>query len=490
MFIPIDFIIGGQKNAGYGWNMLMECLSEGRGISLPASAVANAKVSAVSVGGYARVRKQFKVPIAELEGVQEKLGQIAYQTYTMTAAQYLMNSIILKHEKPSVLSAIMKGQITERGRFVVNDGMDVIGGAGICKGPNNFIATAYQATPIAITVEGSNVLTRSLIIFGQGLVRSHPHVLDLMKSVTGETQDVKGFTKHFNLLVAHSVENGLRSLKLAATRNRIKGSDPLPYYESQMGKLAANFAVSSNLAMAIGGQLKFKEMISGRFADVLSNLYLGYANMWFYKTHYRQGSDALFEMSMQQLCYDTQEAIYGIAENFPIRPVGWLIKGLCFPMGRTYSPPSDQQIAAASNAISTETDVRELLKQNMFISKNPQNRQAQIEAALPLAIKADFMLKTIRKEKRQPFESEQKIIDAADALRDQIVQVDAFPALGREYWRNEFGVDKKASDAAWRKAGTGNSGNPVDNSYTRPAEFTGPKSVGQHATDSKMQATA
>lgn len=469
VFIPMDFIIGGQKNAGYGWNMLMECLSEGRGISLPASAVANSKVSAISVGAYARIRKQFKVPVAELEGVQEKLANIAYHTYVSTAAQHLMNSIIMKHEKPSVLSAVMKGQITHRGRLVVNDAMDVIGGAGICKGPNNFLATAYQATPIAITVEGSNILTRSLIMFGQGLIRSHPHVLDVMKSVLSDKRDVLGFKKHLNLLAGHAITNTTRSLNLAVTRKR--SGDDFAFYESQMQKIAANFAYSSDLAMTIGGQLKFKEMLSGRFADVLSNLYLGYATMWFYKTHYKPGSDALFALTMQHLIYDSQEALIGIADNFPIRPIGWAMKAVTFPFGRCYSAPSDTLITAASNAITTDTAVRELLKTNLFISKVAGNRQRQIENCFPLAMEADAILKACKRQKRTPTASEQSIIDQADALRDQIVQVDSFPALGREYWRTHFNVDKKVSDELHRKPQVGISGNPVPQVNSKPKVY-------------------
>ncbi|CAN0187133.1 unnamed protein product, partial [Hapterophycus canaliculatus] len=183
VFIPLDQIIGGRERAGFGWNMLMDCLAEGRGISLPAMSVAASKMTSSVVGAYARVRKQFKVPLAELEGVQEHLASVGSNTLLVTSGQALMNSMLNGHEQPAVLSAVMKQQMTMRMRQNINDGMDVLGGAGICNGPSNFMGNAYMAIPIAITVEGANTLTRSLIIFGQGLTRSHPHLLDIIRSI-------------------------------------------------------------------------------------------------------------------------------------------------------------------------------------------------------------------------------------------------------------------------------------------------------------------
>eukprot|EP01134_Creolimax_fragrantissima_P007714 CFRG7714T1 len=442
IFIPMDFLIGGQVQAGDGWNMLMECLSEGRGISLPAAAVASAQTAAVLIGAYARIRKQFKVSIAELEGVQEKLAAIARETYIMTASQHLMNAMLLNHEKPSVLSAVMKMLMTDRARKVINDSMDVMGGMGICKGKKNILGNAYQCAPMGITVEGSNVLTRSLIIFGQGLIRSHPHVLDLMHSVHNGN-DLKGFKKHLGLLIGHAVRNTMRSLKYAVMRSRFS-SNKIAYYESQMARLSTNFAITSDMAMSIGGQLKFAEFTSGRFADVLSNLYMGYANLWYYKNHYVQGHDELLTVAMEQIIYDTQNSLIEISANFPIRPVGWAMKAVTFPFGKCYRAPTDTMRRNAAQMITTETEVREQFKENIFISTDPEDRANMIDTALPIVIRADAILKQLRKEMRDASEFEMKIINHAEALRDQIIQVDSHPALGRKYWENEL-LNKKES---------------------------------------------
>lgn len=183
VFIPMKSIIGGQKRCGFGWNMLMDCLAEGRSVSLPASAVGAAKMSVNGIGAYARIRKQFRVPIAEMGGVQEALGRIASDAYILTSAQMLINSMLAKHEQPAVLSAVMKYETTHRSRKIVNDAMDIAGGSGICRGPNNLIGNGYMALPIAITVEGANILTRSMITFGQGLNRCHPNLIKIVDSI-------------------------------------------------------------------------------------------------------------------------------------------------------------------------------------------------------------------------------------------------------------------------------------------------------------------
>lgn len=304
VFIPIDKLLGGQERAGYGWNMLMDCLAEGRAISLPAGAIAIGKLSATAVGAYARIRKQFKVPIAELEGVQEHLARIAGNAYVMTAAQGLTNSMLNQHEQPAVISAIMKQQCTSRGRMVVNDAMDVLGGAGICLGPNNFMGTNYMATPIAITVEGANTLTRSLIQFGQGLMRAHPHLLSVVRSVQ-KGDDPAGFNAGLWGMVSHGAVNAGRSLGRTALRSRSK-SDLEGYYESQLNRLASAFAVASDLSLTLGGKIKFAESLSGRYADVLSHLYLGYATLWFHSKFPAQGSEKVVDWVMANILVDIQ----------------------------------------------------------------------------------------------------------------------------------------------------------------------------------------
>ncbi|KUF88944.1 hypothetical protein AM588_10001997 [Phytophthora nicotianae] len=423
VFIPMSKIIGGQERVGYGWNMLMDCLAEGRSISLPASAVAGAKLSVNAVGAYARIRKQFKVPIASLEGIQEQLATMGSNAFIMTSGQHMVNAMINQHEQPAVISGVCKQQITDRGRDTVIRAMDVLGGAGICKGPNNFLANIYTSLPVVITVEGANILTRSLIIFGQGLTRAHPHLYELIKTIQ-HGDDIDGFKKELVKLVKHGASNTAGSLKTAVTRSRFKKqSGLLAHYESQMDKLAKNFAI----------KLKFAEMISGRFADVFSSLYLGYSTMWFYKNNrHVEGIDVIFDYAMTQLCHEAQEGIVGISKNFPVPGVGPIMRGLSFPFGLPYDLPTDKQMRQVSELISTDSAVRTLLSDNVFVSKDPEDRVALLNATLPKAVKADRTLTALRKQKRSATIDEKKFIDEVEAAREVIIQVDSFDGLGAE----------------------------------------------------------
>jgi acyl-CoA dehydrogenase len=413
--------------------MLMDCLAEGRSISLPALSVAAAKSVSVHVGGYARIRKQFKVPIAEMEGVQEALGRIGGNAYIMMSAQLLTNAMLNHHEQPAVISAIMKQQMTDRMREVVNDGMDVIGGAGICNGPSNFLANAYCSIPIAITVEGANILTRSLIQFGQGLTRAHPSLLHIIKAIQAGN-DMPGFNKAVTATIAHGATNLGRSLASTVTRQRFKGNDVVSYYESQLGKLAANFALSTDFALLLGGHVKAKQSISGRYADVMSNLYLGYAVLWHYQKFPVKGSEKMVEYAMESLLYDIEEAFHGIFANFPIPGVGLAMRAVTFPTGRCYSKPSDKMTHTVARLITTDSEVRKQLSSALFVSDDPTDRVGLINASLSQSLAADKILALTRKEKRQPTPLEKVVLDAAEAARDNIVQVDSFPRLGKEIY--------------------------------------------------------
>lgn len=431
VFIPMDKIIGGQTRVGYGWNMLMDCLAEGRSISLPASAVAGAQLSVNAVGAYSRIRKQFKVPIAQLEGIQEQLAVMGSQAFIMQSGQHMVNAMINKHEQPAVISGVCKQQITQRGRDTVLRGMDVLGGAGICKGPNNFLANVYTSLPVAITVEGANILTRSLIIFGQGLTRAHPHLYELIKTIQAG-DDIAGFKREVANLVKHGATNAVGSLTTAVTRSRSK-NNLLEHYESQLSKLAKNFAVSADLSLVLGGKLKFAEMVSGRFADVFSSIYLGYSALWFYQNNrHVEGIDIIFDYAMTQLCYEAQEGIVGISKNFPVPGVGPLMRTLSFPFGLPYDVPTDKQARKVSELISTDSAVRELLSDSLFVSKNKNERVALLNDTLPKAVKADAILTKLRKEKRTATTEEQKLIDEVEAAREIIIQVDSFEGLGAE----------------------------------------------------------
>lgn len=416
--------------------LCQDCLAEGRGISLPALSVAAAKGVALSVGAYARIRKQFKVPIAEMEGVQEALARIGSNAYIMMSAQLLTNAMLNKHEQPAVISAIMKQQMTHRMRSCVNDGMDVLGGAGICNGPANFLANAYTAVPIAITVEGANILTRSLIQFGQGLTRSHPHLLNIIKAIQ-HGDDMKGFNAALSSTIGHAFTNVGRSLSAAVTRSRSKGSDPVAYYENQLGRLSANFAVCSDFALTMGGKLKFAEFTSGRFADVLSNIFLGYAVLWHYSKFPVKDGEKVLDHVMQSLLNEVEEAFFSIFKNFPVPGLGFVMQSITFPTGRCYPKPSDDLIRAVAQAITTDSSIRQQLGQELYVSKDQSDRVSLLVNTLPKAIAADEILTKLRKEKRQATAAEQQLIDEVEAAREIIIQVDSFARLGQELNQSE-----------------------------------------------------
>lgn len=385
IFIPMECVIGGEENCGFGWNMLMESLGEGRGISLPAMSLATAKLCSFGVGGYARIRKQFNISIAEMEGVKEKLAIIAAINYKLLAAQHLFNAILINKEKPPVLSAIMKYKFTEYGRISVNNGMDILGGAGICKGPMNFIASSYVATPVAITVEGSNTLTRSLIIFGQGLNRSHPHLLNIINNI--ETNDKESFHNNFNKIIMHTLNNLAKSVYYGIYLKFYKKNNINidKYYETHLNRHVANFAYSANIALLMGGKIKTEEYISGRYADILADIYMSYACLWFYKKNKNiKDIDKLLEYSLNDYSKNIEININKIADNFPIYFMGKILKYSTYPLGKYYNYNSDNMNTQISNIITTPNELRNLLTDNLFISNDTNNRLNQIERGIKL----------------------------------------------------------------------------------------------------------
>ena len=384
IFIPLTCIIGGEEKCGYGWNMLMECLGEGRGISLPALGVASGKLTTFGVGGYARIRKQFNIPIAQMEGVKEKLAIIATKNYQLVSAQHLFNSILHNNEKPPVLSAIMKYKCTEYGRIAVNNGMDILGGAGICKGNMNFLAPHYSAIPIAITVEGSNTLTRSLIIFGQGLNRSHPYLLDTIKSIQNGN-DIDGFNKNLINIIKHTLYNLFNSLYYSIYLNFYNEEDKTKYYQTHLNKLTSNFALTSNLALLLGGKIKTSQYLSGRYSDILSDLYMSYSCLWYYeKNKHVKDIDKVLKISMNEHFYNIQNSTNLISQNFPNKILGFLIKFSTYPFGNFYKQSDDKLISDVSNLITTDTEIRDLLTENIFISTDNTDKLNQISRCFKL----------------------------------------------------------------------------------------------------------
>ena len=348
VFIPMDYIIGGTPCVGQGWRMLMECLAAGRAISLPASSVGGMKLVARTTGAYGRVRKQFHLPIGRFEGIEEPLARIGAHTYMIDAARQFTALAVDLGEKPSVISAIVKYHATERGRIVINDAMDVHGGKGICLGPDNYLGRAYQQVPIGITVEGANILTRSMIIFGQGAIRCHPYVLKEI-AAAHDPERRRALRQFDEALFGHigfALSNAARSLVFGLVNGRgipvPPGIETRRYYQ-QLTRFSTAFALSADIAMAVlGGSLKRREKISARLGDILSMLYLCSATLKRFENDGRPAEDLpLLHWAIQDALYKIQQAFDGVIRNFPGRLARQVLSTLIFPTGMRLSPPSD-----------------------------------------------------------------------------------------------------------------------------------------------------
>lgn len=454
VFIPMDWVIGGQERIGDGWRMLVESLSAGRGISLPSLSVAAGKHVTRSTGAYARVRKQFHLPIGKFEGVEEALTRIGGYTYILDAARTLTTTALDLGEKPSVVSAIMKYHATEMMREAVDDAMDVHGGRGICMGPSNYLARGYQAIPISITVEGANILTRTLIIFGQGAMRCHPFLLQEMAAASEPDPDL-ALEKFDAALLGHlgySVKNLARSFTFGWSGGRLAATpakDPLvaPYYQ-KMARFSSSLSITADFALlALGGGLKRKEKLSGRFADVLSYLYLGSAVMKRFEDDGRPKEDlALMQWSMDHLMFKAQEALRGIIRNFPIKPLGWVLRAIVFPIGGRLNPPSDAAGHLVSRLMMTPGETRDRLIDGIFYTQDKDDPTGRVEYALILTLKVEPLEKRLREagftqkyseeyevwvhrledEKAINNEESQLLLTAHQAIRNAIM-VDDFP---------------------------------------------------------------
>ncbi|MET0266286.1 MAG: acyl-CoA dehydrogenase [Duganella sp.] len=393
VFIPMDWIIGGPRQIGKGWRMLMECLAAGRAISLPSTSVGTAKLAVRGTSAYCAIRRQFKTPIGKFEGVQEALARMGGNLYMMDATRKLSALAVDLGEKPAVISAIAKYHVTERGRAVVNDGMDILGGKGICMGPSNFLARAYQQIPIAITVEGANILTRCLIIFGQGAIRAHPYVLREMHATTepdrrkAELDFDAAFFGHMRFVCA----NLARSVWYAVGG---AGSAPVPeqahadmagYYRA-VGRLSTAFAVLTDMSMfVLGGELKRRERISARLGDALSMLYLVSATLKRFEDEGQQADDAPYvHWSVQDALHKAQLALDGVLENFPNRFVAGLVRMLVLPFGLPYAAPSDDLGAEVARAMQTAGASRERLLEGVFLADDLRDPVACGELAFAL----------------------------------------------------------------------------------------------------------
>ncbi|MGD9841966.1 MAG: acyl-CoA dehydrogenase [Steroidobacteraceae bacterium] len=405
VFVPLDFIIGGPKMAGQGWRMLVEQLSVGRCISLPSNATGSALAAAYASGAYCRIRRQFNLPIGQLEGVQEVLARLTGMVYIMNAARSVTVASLDAGERPAVPSTILKYSITEMSRKVANDAMDVQGGKGICLGPKNYLGRGYQSVPIAITVEGANILTRTLMIFGQGAIRCHPFVLKEMNAARDKDKE-KGVRDFDQALFAHigfTISNAIRSLVMATTLARFSSTPDVPdtkrYYQ-QINRFSASFAFAADVAMlGLGGYLKKKEMLSGRLADVLSYMYLASTVLKHYESQGRQQADLpLVEWACRHLLYNAQEQLHGLLRNFPNRMLAGLMRMVIFPRGRTYFAPGDKLGAAVANSMLSVTDTRARLSDGIYKTIEPGNALGLLQQALSLSEVAEPLERRVRVE--------------------------------------------------------------------------------------------
>lgn len=380
VFIPIDWVIGGPAQVGNGWRMLMECLAAGRAISLPSASVGTAKLAVRGTSAYAALRRQFKTPIGEFEGIHEALGRMGGNLYVMDAMRRFCAQAVDLGEKPAVLSAIAKYHVTERARRVVNDAMDIAGGKGICLGPSNFLARSYQQLPVSITVEGANILTRSLIIFGQGSIRCHPYLLKEMTAARDE-DDKRALIAFDHALFRHAAflaSNGLRSLihgmTCGAFVKKPSGASPVLANDYRAAtRLCIAFAFVADASMLLlGGALKRRERLSARLGDVLSQLVLISATLKRFEDEGACAVDLPFvRWGVDDALLEAHRAFEGFFANYPNRFAAALIRALAFPFGLGRRPPSDALASTIALLLQTPCRARERLLADSHVPADP-----------------------------------------------------------------------------------------------------------------------
>ncbi|ABI57466.1 acyl-CoA dehydrogenase [Alkalilimnicola ehrlichii MLHE-1] len=475
VFIPLDWIIGGPEMAGRGWRMLMECLSVGRAISLPALGTAAGHMSARMTGAYARIRRQFKLPIGKFEGVQAAMARIGGYAYRLEAARRLTASAGDLGVKPSVVSAIAKYHMTEMMRTSLNDAMDVHGGRGIIFGPRNYLGYGYQAIPVGITVEGANILTRNLMIFGQGAIRCHPYVFPEMEAARKD--DLAGFDRLLFSHIGYSLNRGVRAFVLGLTGARL-GDSPVkgataPYYR-ELSRMSAALAFVSDVAMGVlGGDLKRRERLSARLGDVLSHLYLASAVL---KFHEDAGSPEAERPFLRWALDDSLNAIYeafdGFLRNFPNRLLAGVLRRVIFPLGRPYHPAADRDGQRVAEALMEPGGVRERVTAIGYWAEDDRDDpMGRMEVALRTLVAVEPLYnrfqKWVAKGEAQGFSFAERIADArgkglitaAEAeqlqawehLRYDCIITDAFPPEAI----SPAAPAGRSGAAHWRRQATG-----------------------------------
>lgn len=394
VFIPVDWIIGGAAMAGKGWRMLIECLGAGRGVSLPALSTASGEMSYRMVGAFARIRRQFNTEIGKFEGVQEATAEIAGGTYTLEAMRHLVTKG-LETGAPSVMTAMAKYHATEIMRRIVNHSMDVVGGRAIQLGPRNFLAFPYQSIPVAITVEGANILTRSLMIFGQGAMRCHPYLFEEMQAmeIADESEGLKKFDQLFIRHLGHIFSNLVRTKLHGITRGYFSAApanadDFSRRWYQRINVLSASLAVTSDFALGIlGGNLKRRELLSARLGDVHSQLFIACSILKFHSAHPRtRAEDVHAEYAITFALHQAQEALLEFYDNFPARLVANVLQLITFSTGRIVNKPDDNLVRELGDLIMEDNPIRQSLEQYIYLSTDPEDANGRVESTYRLLL--------------------------------------------------------------------------------------------------------
>lgn len=460
VFIPIDWIIGGVDYVGKGWSMLMECLSDGRAISLPALGTAAGKNASKFTGAYSRIRKQFHTPIGYFEGIEEALAFIGGQTYAMESARLLVLSCLDSGTIPSVVSGIVKQQIMERMRATINYAMDIHGGHAICMGPNNFLGRGYQLIPVGITVEGANILTRSLMIFGQGAMRSHPYLLKEVEAVHNpdKTQGIKDFDKALFAHIGFIISNVVRSLWIGLTSARFvktPGKGVTRHYYRQLVRMSSCFAIMTDACVSVlGGSLKRREKLSGRLADVLSNMYVMTAVLKHFEDDGEPEQDIpLLKWACDDALFNIQSAMKGVMLNLPVPLVGRFLNMIIFPLSKPYQIPGDKLGHQVARLLVDPSEPLERLSRGIYINNKPDDATGRIMVALEYVLKTSELERRLRtaqksgelkasdenlyaeaRENNIIDDSELKLLNETQAAIHNAIKVDEFSFTG---WKVE-----------------------------------------------------
>ena len=453
VFVPLDTLVGGIDMAGHGWRMLIELLSVGRAITLPSTSGGGAKIAALATGAYTRIRKQFNLPIGRFEGIEEVMSRLVGHTYAISALSRMTATAVDLGEKPAVPSAIAKYHATTMARQVVTDAMDIHGGKGIIMGPKNYLGRGYQGMPIWITVEGANILTRSMMIFGQGAIRCHPYVLKEMQAARMDDQAL-GLKEFDNALFSHvgySIGNAVRSMVLGLSFARfaaVPTDRKTAKYYRKLTRYSAALAFASDIAMlTLGGKLKHKERISGRLGDVLSQLYICSAMLKRFEIQGRPAADQpILAWAFHDAIYKIQTALESVVDNFPGRVVRVLLSVIIFPLGRHERQPGDRLGHKVSQLIMAPSETRNRLTDGVFVSDQASDPIGLLELALPRVIATEPLerrllkaqaageLEALDPQTRLKMAVEQSIItadeakelEAVRAMVTEIIAVDEF----------------------------------------------------------------